>query len=214
MRLICGMDEAGRGPLAGPLVAVAVVAPEDYVIDAVDSKKISARKRETWVTDHEGQIQYFVEQINVPEINQHGIGWANREVFQRLIRRVEADYYIVDGNLKLAELGEKTACTECRIRADESIPLVSAASILAKTIRDDLMRKLHEEYPHYYWAANKGYGTRQHISALKTFGVSPYHRQQFVETVIHKPYAQPLLLLNAGTAALTLLAGHFFQNLL
>ncbi|MBZ0309411.1 MAG: ribonuclease HII [Anaerolineae bacterium] len=214
MRLICGIDEAGRGPLAGPLVAVAVVAPEDYVIDAVDSKKISARKRETWVTDHKGQIQYFVELIDVPEINQQGIGWANREIFQRLIRRVEADYYIVDGNLKLAELGEKTACTECRIRADESIPLVSAASILAKTIRDDLMRKLHEEYPHYYWASNKGYGTRQHISALKTFGASPHHREDFVKTVINKPYAQPLMLLSAGTTALTLLAGQFIQSLL
>lgn len=215
MRLICGMDEAGRGPLAGPIVAVAVVAPEGYSIEAIDSKKLSAKKREVWVADHEGQLQFFVEKIDVPEINLYGIGWANREVFQRLVKRIEADYYIVDGNLKLTGLGEKAAFTESRIRADETTPLVSAASILAKTIRDEMMRDLHEDYPHYHWVSNKGYGTKQHISALKTFGVSPHHRQDFVATVTRKAYAQPLLLLSAGTTIFPLLLlSQFIQHLL
>lgn len=208
------MDEAGRGPLAGPLIAVAVVAPEDALIEAKDSKKLSAKQREKWVMQHEA-IHYFIEEITVPEINQQGIGWANREIFQRLIARIEADYYIVDGNLKLTDLGAKAALTECRIRADETTPLVSAASILAKTIRDNMMRDLHEQFPHYHWVSNKGYGTKQHISAIKTYGASPHHRQEFVETVIRKAYAQPLLLLTSGSSLLSfLLLGQFIQRLL
>ncbi|MCL4880132.1 MAG: ribonuclease HII [Anaerolineae bacterium] len=215
MRLICGIDEAGRGPLAGPIIAVAVVAPEDYAIEAVDSKRLSAKKREAWVADHEGRVEYFVECIDVPEIDLYGIGWANREIFQRLVRRVEADYYIVDGNLKLTDLGDKARRTECRIRADQSTPIVSAASILAKTIRDEIMRGLHEAYPHYHWVSNKGYGTKQHISAIKTFGASPHHRKEYANTVTNKTYAKPLLLLSAGTSLFSLLlAGQLFQCLL
>ena len=196
---LCGLDEAGRGPLAGPLVAVGVVAPADLPIQARDSKQLTPRRRLQWAEDLKTQgLHYAVEVISVEEINRYGIGWANREVFQRLIHTLDADQYIVDGNLKLTDLGAKKNLTYCQVRADEVVPVVSAASILAKTIRDQIMIDLHEYYPVYQWHHNKGYGTKEHISALKTFGGSPHHRWQFVSTVEAKTYAQPLFLLESG----------------
>jgi ribonuclease HII len=206
-RLICGMDEAGRGPLAGPLVAAAIVAPEGYEFDARDSKKVTEKRREVWAeefkaTAHEQGLEYRIEIIDVHLINIYGIGWANKEIFRRLVMDLNADEYIIDGNHKVAPLVEdveKRARTQSVVRADETNSLVSAASILAKTTRDQLMRELHETYPQYGWLKNKGYGTRQHISALKTFGGTPHHRNQFVNTVQAKvSYAQPLLLLQSG----------------
>lgn len=198
MMLICGLDEAGRGPLAGPLVAVAVLIQEDQTVDAIDSKKLSFKRRMRWADDLKNVLEYEVEIITVEEINRFGIGWANKEIFQRLIRKIDADHYIVDGNLKLADLGEKQKITICQIRADEHVPVVSAASILAKTIRDKMMLEYHEQFPVYRWDHNKGYPTPEHIRALKTFGGTPYHRWQYVKTVENRnyaDYAQPLLLL-------------------
>ena len=200
---ICGLDEAGRGPLAGPIVAVGVVVPHDFEVQAVDSKKLSPRRRQLWADDLKSQVEYHVEIIEVPQINANNIGWANREIFQRLIQKIDADEYIVDGNLKLTDLGEKEQCVECCVRADQSVPVVSAASILAKTIRDEIMLELHEKYPVYHWHKNKGYGTAEHIRALKTFGGTPHHRGMYVDTVNsreYKDYAEPLRLLTAGNA--------------
>jgi len=223
-RTICGIDEAGRGPLAGPIVAAAVVIPEGFPLVARDSKKVTERQRELWAEDFKAQaaangIAYAIEEISVGEINIYGIGWANREVFRRLVLRLEADEYIVDGNHKLVELGDKQNRTQSVIRADESIAVVAAASILAKTHRDKIMRELHHQFPQYHWDKNKGYGTAQHISAIKTFGGTPYHRGKFVGTVTtrdyknknHEGYAQPLLLLGPGALVLLLGWGQFFQ---
>src|SRR5687768_12373494 len=198
MTLICGMDEAGRGPLAGPLVAVAVVMPADLEIEAMDSKALSEKRRFSLAETLRQQVKYHAEIISVDEINAYGIGWANREVFQRLINAIDADYYIVDGNLRLANLGDKAKQTECLVKADRDITVVSAASILAKCLRDEIMLDLHKSFPVYHWHKNKGYGTQEHISALKTFGSTPHHRRQFVQTVQQKSYAQPLLLLASG----------------
>lgn len=196
--MICGMDEAGRGPLAGPLVAVAVVMPADLQIEAVDSKAVAEKRRFLLAETLKQQVEYHAEIISVEEIDMHGIGWANCEVFRRLIDKIEAETYIVDGNLKLKHLGEKASRTRCLVKADRDVPVVSAASILAKCIRDEIMLELHERYPVYHWNKNKGYGTQEHIRALKTFGSTPHHRRQFVQTVQNKSYAHQLYLLPSG----------------
>lgn len=223
MRLICGMDEAGRGPLAGPIVAAAVIAPEDTIFEgARDSKSMTEKGREAWAeafkaTAKERGIQFVVIQIGVTDINQYGIGWANREIFRRLITRIDADEYIVDGRYKIAELvGDKRQRTFDVVRADTTHPIVAAASILAKTSRDKLMRELDEKYPHYGWAKNKGYGTQQHVRALKTFGSTPHHRGQYITTAQanQRPgYAQPLLFLNSGLLLTLALLSQGIQNM-
>jgi ribonuclease HII len=224
-KTICGLDEAGRGPLAGPIVAAAVVIPRGMELDAIDSKRLSEKQRESWAenfkaTASQRGIQYAIYEIDVWQINREGIGWANREVFRQLILKMDAGEYIVDGNHKLTDLGNKQKRTQSVIRADQFMPVVSAASILAKTHRDQIMRELHERYPHYHWNKNKGYGTAQHISALKTFGGTPHHRGKYVDTVKDKVYktrnheerAAPLLLLGPGSSVLLALLIQFFQN--
>lgn len=228
IKRICGIDEAGRGPLAGPIVAAGVVIPEDFDIQAIDSKKLTEKRRENWLEEFqihysEHGIEFAIEKIDVPEINAKGIGWANKEIFRRLILRLEADEYLVDGNLKLGQVGEKTHQIWSEVKGDERIPVIAAASIVAKTYRDHLMRDLHEQYPQYHWANNKGYGSAQHISAIKTFGGTLHHRQKFLETVTNKeytrnktgqPFAQQLLLLTAGPSLLiSAILGQFFQHL-
>lgn len=217
-RLICGIDEAGRGPLAGPLFAAAVVAPEDFILEARDSKKLSQHQREVWLANFEtlalsAGLVYRVEQISVAEINAHDIGWANREIFRRLILALEADEYWVDGKRnRLSGLGEKAERTRYEIGGDERFAIIAAASILAKTHRDRVMLELHHAYPQYRWDHNKGYGTAEHISAIKTFGRTPHHRGMYVTTVEGREYqrrgqtvAKPLLLLGPGTLILLLI---------
>ena len=120
----------------------------------------------------------------MPTINTHGIGWANRAVFERLIAAVEADRYIVDGNLKLDLSREKRAVVRSLVRADQSEQAVSAASIVAKVSRDRLMSELHQKHPIYGWDHNAGYCTREHLRALVQHGLTAHHRRQFVETAL------------------------------
>ncbi len=191
-KLICGMDEVGRGPLAGPLVAAAVMFPPDFSMAEVaphlslrDSKKLSRLARERLISvikSHALSIEFEV--IDVREINDKGIGWANRTIFERLIAKVEAEQYIVDGNLKLQNLGAKTPLVKCLVRADDSVQAVQAASVIAKTHRDWMMTVLHRSHPVYEWNHNKGYGTRNHIAAILEHGPCNLHRRQFVNTAL------------------------------
>ena len=191
---ICGLDEAGRGPLAGPLVAAAVIFPPDFVfaekfprLKFGDSKKMSARQREAvWTFIHEFAQTVAVEVIPVEDINLQGIGWANRAVFERLIVAVEADRYIVDGNLKLTNLGRKARHVQSVVRADQTEQAVSAASIVAKVTRDRIMQELHINFPVYGWDHNAGYCTREHLAALREYGLCEHHRRQFVTTALSK----------------------------
>lgn len=193
--LLCGMDEAGRGPFAGPLVAAAVIFPPTFVFAEAfpklplrDSKKLSMRQREVLIEKIiSAALTWKVEKITVAEINELGLGWANRAVFERLIGALEADLYIVDGNLKLADVGEKRPKVRCVVRADETDQTVSAASVIAKVTRDRIMHELHREYPQYGWIHNHGYGTPDHIAALRRYGATPHHRVQFVTTALSKP---------------------------
>ncbi len=192
--VICGMDEVGRGPLAGPLVAAALILPPDFVFRETfptlrfdDSKKLNARQREAAAAIiREYAIVLTVESISVGEINAQGIGWANRTVFERLIMRIEADRYIVDGNLKLTNLGRKARRVRSLIRADQTVQAVTAASIVAKVTRDRIMRDLHLDFPVYGWNHNMGYCTHSHVAALWSHGLCAHHRRQFVTTALSR----------------------------
>ncbi len=191
--VICGMDEVGRGPLAGPLVAAAVVLPPidiKFAFPAVkfgDSKKLNAHQREAAAAIvREIALVLTVESISVDEINARGIGWANRTVFERLVMRIDADRYIVDGNLKLANLGRRARRVQSVVRADETEQAVSAASIIAKVTRDRIMCDLHADFPVYGWDHNAGYCTKAHLDALRQYGSCIHHRRQFVTTALSK----------------------------
>ena len=187
---ICGLDECGRGALAGPLVASGVIINIDTnelvrqsPVPIRDSKKLSPLQREkmsTFLTDQ--PLTYRIESITVAEINDYGIGWANLQVFERLITELEADYYIVDGNLKFPSTIGRTV--KSIVKADNSFIQVMLASVVAKTYRDSLMKKLHPEFPYYYWQTNVGYGTKKHLEALRQYGPCLHHRLSFVRTAL------------------------------
>jgi ribonuclease HII len=181
---ICGLDEVGRGSLAGPLVAAAVILNlkfEIYNLKLRDSKKLNQNQRELLynaILDSGSLVK--TEVISVRKINNRGIGWANKQVFCNLIKRIEADEYIVDGNLKI-----KGAISV--IKADTKIPEVMAASIVAKVTRDRMMRELHKDFPEYGWNKNVGYGTKSHIEAIRKYGETKHHRSAFVRTALKRP---------------------------
>jgi ribonuclease HII len=190
--LVCGLDEAGRGALAGPIVIAAVVMSvefefQDIADDVIirDSKKLSILQRGLaykLIKSHSLQIAFEV--ISAREINKKGINWANIEGFRRHILNIEADQYIVDGRWHLPDLGAKTPLASCMIHADETIPAVLAAGIAAKIKRDQIMLKLHTDFPMYGWQTNTGHGTKQHITAIRKYGICKHHRLQFVTTAL------------------------------
>ena len=175
--IICGLDECGRGPLAGPIMAAAVVLSQPLK-NLKDSKQLSAKKRQyLYRRIIKTATAVKIESISVQQINNRGIGWANKEIFKRLIRKIEADKYIVDGNLKIPK-------AVSIIKADTKIPEVMAASIVAKVTRDKLMRELAKDYPRFGWHSNMGYGTKYHLSALQEIGPTKHHRSAFVTTAL------------------------------
>ncbi len=179
--IVCGLDEVGRGALAGPLVGAAVIlnSKSEFLIPKLrDSKKLSERQRNKLYKEIMDKAEMVkVEMISVRMINKKGIGWANKEVFRCLIKQIVADEYIVDGNLKI-----KGAVSV--VKADDKYPEVMAASIVAKVVRDEHMRKLHDKHPMYGWITNVGYGTEVHIDAIRQYGVIRYHRSLFVSTAL------------------------------
>jgi ribonuclease HII len=188
----CGLDEVGRGALAGPLVAAAAILPDDFLERLGplapflrDSKTVpKARREQVAAVIRANALVVEVEVLPVEAINRRGIGWANREAFRRLIRRVEADLYVVDGRVPPLAAWERAGRVRCQVKADVDVPAVSAASLVAKVYRDALMAKLHHRYPAFGWEANAGYGTPAHLAALRTHGVTPEHRTVFVATAL------------------------------
>lgn len=183
MRKICGLDEVGRGPLAGPIVGASVILNSKFsILNLNDSKKLSAKERERLhklIIESGAVVE--VEMISVRQINSRGIGWANKELFKRLIKKIDANKYIVDGNLKIKMRNKNIKSV---IKADATRKCVMAASIVAKVTRDNLMKELHKEFPEYGWDKNAGYGTKQHIEALKKLGATKHHREIFVRTAL------------------------------
>ncbi len=175
--VICGLDECGRGPLAGPIVAAGVILIKP-VKGLNDSKKLTAEKRQKLFRKIIESSTYAIEMISVQQINTNGIGWANKQLFKRLTKKIIANKYIADGNLKL---GNKIQSV---VKADSKFQEVMAASIVAKVTRDKLMRELHEDFPNYGWQSNMGYGTKFHIAALREHGPSKHHRKLFVKTAL------------------------------
>jgi ribonuclease HII len=188
----CGLDEVGRGALAGPLVAAAIVLPDDIAERLGplarflrDSKTVpAARRAEVAALLQRHALAFDLIVIPTSTINQRGIGWANREAFRRLIAAVDADEYIVDGRVRPPAPPERQTRVRCLVKADARVPAVAAASLVAKVHRDTLMTALHEQYPDYGWQRNAGYGTAAHLDALRTCGPCPEHRVAFVATVL------------------------------
>lgn len=188
----CGLDEVGRGALAGPLVAAAAILPDDIrerlgplAPFLRDSKTTPRGKREAvarLLREHAIAIAIAIAPVSV--IDARGIGWANRDLFRRLICELDADLYIVDGKVRPPAPADRIARVHCQVKADASAPAVSAASIVAKVYRDHLMAELARECVGFGWERNAGYGAPEHLAALHAIGPTPHHRKLFVATAL------------------------------
>ncbi len=176
-QIIVGIDEAGRGPLAGPVVAAAVILP--FEVEGLDdSKKLSPKKREKLFQQIMDVGQVGVGIASVEEIDKINILQATMLAMQRAYNNLNlmADLVLIDGNK-----APKLNCREVKtiIGGDASMPIISAASIIAKVTRDRIMEKLDQEFPKYLWNKNSGYGTKAHLAAINEFGITKHHRLSF-----------------------------------
>ena len=179
-RIEAGCDEAGRGPLAGPVFAAAVILPEGFSHPLLDdSKKMSAAARETLrpVIEKEA-VAWAVEEVSAEEIDRLNILWASVTGMQRAVRKlaVRPDFLLIDGNRFRPFDGYPYVTI---VHGDATYASIAAASVLAKTWRDERMRELAREYPQYGWEHNMGYPTPEHIAAIRQYGLTPYHRRSF-----------------------------------
>ena len=176
---ILGIDEAGRGPLAGPLVVAGVVLPVDFENDEIDdSKKITDKKRrELFNIIMENALEVKINIIDVETIDKLNILRATKEGMQEIVRLVgdNCDAVFVDA-VKLDDMGKPVLSL---IKGDALSTSIAAASIIAKVTRDDIMLELDKEYPMYEFKKNKGYGTKTHLLALDKYGVTKHHRMSY-----------------------------------
>ena len=181
---ICGVDEAGRGPLAGPVCAAAVILPEGKIIEGVnDSKKLSEKKREAlFDVIKEQAAAYAVAFATVEEIEELNNLNATMLAMKRAVESlpVKADYAMIDGN----RLPDLSVDSECIVKGDAKSMSIACASVLAKVSRDRLLYQYAEEYPQYHFDKHKGYGTKVHVEALKAYGPCPYHRPSFLKKIL------------------------------
>ena len=181
---VCGVDEAGRGPLAGPVCAAAVILPEGLIIEGVnDSKKLSEKKREKlFDVVKEQALCYSIAFATVEEIEEINILNATMLAMKRAVEGLTkpADFAYIDGN-KVPPL---SIPAEYIVKGDARSMSVAAASILAKVARDRLMLSFAEEYPQYRFEKHKGYGTKLHTDMIKEYGPSPIHRMSFLKNIL------------------------------
>ena len=184
-KYICGIDEAGRGPLAGPVVVASAIMPEESMIEGVnDSKKVSEKKRELlYEKIIEEAISYSVAIISEKEIDKVNILNATKEgLTQTLVGlKTKPDLILVDALDKIDTLG---ISFKPIIKGDALVYSISCASIIAKVTRDRIMRQMDEIYPEYGFAGHKGYGTAKHIQAIKENGLCDIHRKSFTKNFI------------------------------
>ncbi len=178
--IICGIDEAGRGPLAGDVYAAAVILKDDALIEGLnDSKKISEKRREElFDVIIESSAAYCIATASVEEIDKINILQAAMLAMSRAAEglNIKPDYALIDGN-KVPEL---ECSAEYVIKGDATSASIAAASVLAKVARDRYMREIAEKYPQYEFQQHKGYGTKLHYELLKKYGPSPVHRKTFL----------------------------------
>lgn len=194
---IAGIDEAGRGPLAGPVVVACVIMPKDSMIEGVnDSKKISEKKREKLYEQIiEEAIAYGVGIISQEKIDRINILNATKEGLTLAIKEMENDLKDKNRNIEKPDIILVDALTKIDtdhipyksiIKGDAKSYSIAAASIIAKVTRDRIMRQWDEVYPVYGFAKHKGYGTANHINAIKEYGLCPLHRHSFVKNIVEK----------------------------
>ncbi len=176
--MIAGVDEAGRGPLAGPVVAAAVILPDDHGIAGLDdSKKLTAKKRAVLEAEILAKTRYSIALCSEAEIDEMNILQATMQAMSRAVTGLDirSIKVLVDGN----RLPEWDHDAKAVIGGDAIHPCISAASILAKEYRDRIMIDAAQRYPQYGWERNKGYGTAEHLAALREHGPTPLHRKSF-----------------------------------
>lgn len=185
-RFIAGVDEAGRGPLAGPVYAAAVILPEDVRLDGInDSKKLSPKKRgELFEEITEKAVAYAVFSVDEKQIDEINILRATHMAMNGAVSRLsqKPDYVIIDGN----SIGGMEIPHETVVKGDSKSISIAAASILAKVSRDRYIIKMAELYPEYQFEKHKGYGTKEHIEAILKYGASPIHRKTFLKKILEK----------------------------
>ena len=185
-RVEAGCDEAGRGPLAGPVTAAAVILPADFANEVLnDSKQLTERRRNELRAIIEGEaVAWAVAMVTAEEIDKINILNASILAMHRALDGlgVKPDGILVDGN-RFKPYHDIPYTTI--VKGDGKMMSIAAASVLAKTHRDELMRQLAEEFPQYGWDHNMGYPTREHYAAIEEFGITPYHRRSF--TLKHRP---------------------------
>jgi len=181
---ICGVDEAGRGPLAGPVCAAAVILPKGMIIEGVnDSKKLTEKKREAlFDVICEKALSYSIVFADVAEIEEVNILRATMNAMKRAVESldVKADFAYIDGNT----MPPIDIDGECIVKGDAKSMSVACASILAKVSRDRLMLKYADEYPEYGFEKHKGYGTKVHTEAIREFGPCAIHRPSFLKKIL------------------------------
>ncbi len=175
-----GCDEAGRGPLAGPVFAAAVILPKDFHHPLLnDSKKMSEKARDELrpIIEREA-VAWAVEEVSALEIDTINILNASITGMQRAVRKLEVkpEFLLIDGNKFKPFDGYEYQCV---VKGDAKFASIAAASVLAKTYRDEYMRKLAQEYPQYGWDRNMGYPTKEHVEAIIRHGYTPHHRKSF-----------------------------------
>lgn len=179
-RLEAGIDEVGRGCLAGPVVAAAVILPADCHIEGLhDSKKLSARSRETLtLLIKEQALAYAIAEVSSEEIDRLNILQATYKAMNKAIAEltIAPEYLLIDGNRFKPQ---HNTPFETIVKGDDTVASIAAASILAKTYRDHLMQDLASVYPGYDWENNVGYGTPKHLQGIHSLGLTPLHRRSF-----------------------------------
>lgn len=181
--LEAGCDEAGRGPLAGPVFAAAVILPADFHHPLLnDSKKMTAAHRDKVreVIEREA-VSWAVESVSPAEIDELNILWASVTGMQRAVLRLDPkpEFLLIDGNKFRPFDQYGRADYRTVVKGDATFASIAAASVLAKTWRDEYMKKIASEYPMYGWERNMGYPTPEHIAAIREYGYTPYHRMSF-----------------------------------
>lgn len=176
---IAGIDEAGRGPLAGPVVAASVILPENFLLPGLnDSKLLTKSVRENFFEEiQKKSIDYQISIVNVSEIDRINIFEATKQAMRETVRglSIQPDMVLIDA-VKLTGIGVSYEAIE---KGDSKSITIAAASILAKVTRDRIMEALHNSYPQYYFNEHKGYGTKKHLEAISKHGICPEHRKSF-----------------------------------